>query len=128
MGPHAAWQMGLLLTGVVSAVALITVLTLTRKSTKTPSQAGIAITLKLPQRELAMAVLSGCLLALYAGNFHAFLSLFPSYLFASGWSPGATASLMSALGWGPIVMAPVGGLIASRVGHTSLLIAICIFL
>ena len=128
MGSNAEWQLGLLATGAVSALALVAVLTLTRRASVSPRSGGMLLALRLPRRELVMVMLASCVLALYAGNFHAFLSLFPSYLYASGWSPSDTASLMGILGWAPILMAPIGGLIAARLGHYSLMIAICIFI
>ncbi len=126
IGQDADWQFGLLTTGAVSMLTLIVLLALTKTPTLVRPPKPTRNALRLPKHELTMAMLAGCVLALYAGNFHAFLSIFPSYLSASQWLPRDTATVMAILGWAPIVMAPLGGLLVSRLGYSSLLIAICI--
>lgn len=126
MGHEAAWQFGLLTTGAVSMVTLVALLAVTKKTTVLRPREPRPFTLRLPRHELTMVMLAGCVLGLYAGSFHAFLSIFPSYLSASQWPPRDTASVMAVLGWAPIVMAPLGGLLVARFGGSAPLIAICI--
>lgn len=128
IGPEAAWRFGLLTTGAVSMVTLVALVALTKKKTVIRPLEPRRITLRLPRHELTMVMLAGCVLGLYAGSFHAFLSIFPSYLSASQWLPQDIAAVMAILGWAPIVMAPLGGLLAARLDRSAPLIAVCIMI
>jgi predicted MFS family arabinose efflux permease len=75
-----------------------------------------------------MLLWASCIPGPYAGGFHAFLSFFPSYLHVEGWPPATAATLMALLGWAPIVMGPLGGMIVSRIGHEGLIMGLSIFI
>jgi predicted MFS family arabinose efflux permease len=128
LGPASVGQAGLLATAGVAGLALVAVLLTTRDAPSGQSDEIARGISKMPGTELTLLLMASAVLALYAGCFHALLSLLPSYLSANEWPPAPAASLMAVLGWAPIVMAPVGGVIATKIGHTSAMIATSLFL
>ena len=129
LGQEFGWRAGYAISGAVALVALFAVhMAVDRSSssfTGSVVSAGLSEVFRLTRREIVMLMSASAVIALYAGNFHAFLSLLPSYLHATGWAPGTAASIMGVLGWAPIVIAPAGGLLIARVGHASVFTTVC---
>lgn len=127
-GHYLTWQTGLLVTGVVSAVALAAVVTLIPANGPAPRIQRPPGSTNFPLGEFVMLLLAGSVVALFVGCFYAFLSILPSFLHSTGWRPDDAGLIMGAVGWAPIVVSPIGGFFASRLRHPAVMIATCILI
>lgn len=129
LGATVGWRIGFAASGLAAFAALLAIFVAVRNdrpSATNAQPARLSQAFRFPRHEARMLLWASCIVALYAGNFHAFLSFLPSYLRATGWSPGQGATIMALLGWAPIIIAPAGGMMIARFGHASALIALCL--
>ena len=127
LGPEADWRLALGATAVFAALALVVALIAVPREAR-PVAGGpspLAAARGVTRREWAALLSAGGLLAIYVGCFYGFLSLFPSWLAELGWPPARTALVSGALGWAPVIVSPLGGLIAARTGRPGLVMAVC---
>ncbi|MGM0585688.1 MAG: MFS transporter [Pseudomonadota bacterium] len=123
LGTGADWALGLGATGALSALALLATL---RLVPRTAAQAARGASLRFPRAELASLALACATVVFFVGCFYGFLSLFPAYLHARGWDGREAGLLLGAFGWAPVIMAPLGGVIAARLRRPGPVFALCI--
>jgi|LGOV01.1.fsa_nt_gb predicted MFS family arabinose efflux permease len=125
-GQGASWEMGMFATSAVAVLAFILVWKLFSTGKPVLLERRYSPARQIDQIGWIKLLLAGLTIMLFVGCFFAFLSLFPSFLHAAGWNATDAGLALGALGWAPIVMGPLGGFIAFRIGRPTLMAAICI--
>lgn len=124
LGAAADWRMGFLMTAGVGLAGFAVTLLAVRRLHAGPGD--LARAARPTRAEWARLILLGLTVAPFVGFFYAYLSLLPSFLHETGWSPDSAGLALGALGWAPILGAPLGGWIAGRTGRPILLIVVCV--
>jgi len=122
---HTSWQIAFVATAAVSflALAAVALVYAPHPNDKFHTQ-GKALSWHLPAGAMMMVSLAGVIGAFANGAFSVIVGFLPMLLLAKGLTATTAGSLASLITWMSVISVPVGGLLARRLLHPAVLVAI----
>lgn len=111
------WPAVMTLSAMVCALALFAIAWLYREHAAHRVIPTARFAIRLSKREWLLMSIAGLVWATYNAGYILLVSFLPGHLAGSGFLLAQANALVSWLGWGLIVLVPVGGLLADRLGR-----------
>ncbi|MCK9920083.1 MFS transporter [Microbacteriaceae bacterium K1510] len=108
------WPAVMTLSALVCAASLIAIAVFYREPTTHVTKHAASLSLSLSKREWVLVSIAGLVWGTYNVGYILLVSFLPGHLADGGYVLARANALVSWLGWGLIVMVPIGGLIADR--------------
>jgi MFS family permease len=118
-----AWPPVMYTAVAVILVSLVLVALLYRNPPDVPALLDGRFQIALSGREWLLVLITGFVWGTYNVAFIVFISFLPELLTARGYSLTEAGRIVSLLGWGLIIVVPIAGLVAQRLGRLDLLMA-----
>ena len=122
VGAATSWRTAVYVTAAFAVLGLLLIVALYRDPPRAATRASGGVRARLSRRELALGVTSGFAWGCFNASLVVMVAFGPGLLVARGTSIGAAGATVSALLWITLLSVPLGGVIADRWKHPTLLI------
>lgn len=123
MAAAFGWPAVMTLSASVCALSLVAIAVFYREPATHAARFRASLSLSLSKREWVLVSFAGIVWGTYNVGYILLVSFLPGHLIDGGYGLARANALVSWLGWGLIVMVPVGGLIADRLRWPDAVIA-----